>query len=326
MKKITQIAVMLGVLLVVAAVAQPANATCAVDRTIATINAAGGYSYIYTPGVIGSGYAGNSVNGSVDAAFWRLGYGDPTLGIGVDNGSFPASGCLYGSGCWLYHYPGPYGVLIITGWGQSALIEGCGDTAPGMPKCTAVYLSDVDSSGQGVFAVVSVEANANQNYDLVQPDNAPINLVAIPKPNITGSTRIDASNVEFDIAGVSAASIAGGLYLDPNCPDAIAGYRIRVQNVARGGLAPSDRDIGQWNAVGGVNLLGTTTTLTVGCAGDQDIYVTQSIIFDSGFEAGFVSDNSNRVECGPNLADPGLRPSRIRPNQPLDLKPRSRKR
>jgi len=44
--------------------------------------------------------------------------------------------------------------------------------------------------------------------------------------------------------------------------------------------------------------------VTLTCATDRDAYIATSIVTEIGTESGHVSANSQRVECGPNLAEP----------------------
>ncbi len=150
--------------------------------------------------------------------------------------------------------------------------------------------------------------DANGNYLLNQPGNAPYNLVQIPKLGISGSSTISDSKVSMNVT-FDESAIAAGLYLDPSCsgraPE-VTGYRVRAQGVPLGDSPPDSRDRNNWTDVspnGNVIGLGDGAVVEVDCAGDTDVYLAASLVFNDGFESS-VGENSTRAACGPNIADP----------------------
>ena len=55
---------------------------------------------------------------------------------------------------------------------------------------------------------------------------------------------------------------------------------------------------------GGSLPLGHCTTVQITCAGDSDVYLTLSLVFESGYELGHTSENSTRFPCGPTIPPP----------------------
>lgn len=313
MRKVLTAVFVLGLLL---AVAQPAQAECGFARLVRSIDTTG-YSYVATPGVTPTIGVISSVTNGAKGAFWILGNGNPTPHpagdeLGADNGSWPAVEGSYG-----YYYYGwltfglspyayyPYSAAVSGTWAQDGRIDGCPDPIPN--ACIAILLND-ELDGVGYFALITKARDANGNYELVQPGNAPYNMVQIPKLGIDGSTTIDATKVSLDVSGPDGAAIAAGLYLDPGCPDPVAGYRVRSQGLAPGSNPPGSRAIGDWTDVSPVDQnpipLGTPDTVEVTCAGNTDVYLAASLLFDSNFELDLVGENSTRVACGPTIADP----------------------
>ena len=154
----------------------------------------------------------------------------------------------------------------------------------------------------------------------------PIVLVPVDAPNITGSTRL--GNFDVDLQ-VTVPNSGNGVYQQDGCNCAPIGFKVLQSVVARGGMPPSTRDLGAWNepmTSGGqpqdVTALGATASVRSACgSSNTDVYLTTQLFFDSGFSTSVVSANSARVECGPNLADPGDRPKPIRPNGPRNDRP-----
>lgn len=312
MRKVLTAVFVLGLLL---AVAQPAQAECGLARLIRSAQP-GQFSYIVTPGVTPVIGASSSVTTGASGSFWIIGNGNPAAHPagdeqGVDNGSWPAVEGGYG-----YYYYGwvtfglspyayyAYSAVISGTWAADGRIDGCPDPVPN--ACIAVLVSD-QNNGVGYFAMITKARDNNGNYELAQAGNAPYNLVQIPKLAIDDSNTISDSLVSLLVTGPDAASLAAGLYLDPGCPSPIAGYKVRAQAVGTGGGAPEDRARGDWQDVtpGGTSIpLGQQATVEVGCAGNSDVYLATSVVFDSGFELDLVGENSTRVACGPTIADP----------------------
>ena len=98
-----------------------------------------------------------------------------------------------------------------------------------------------------------------------------------------------------------------GLYLDEDCTsDVVIGYKLYAQVVARGAAAPQERDrqVGWLIPTGGAGTgnspipIGTASTIIVDCPDPSDLYLATSLVFESGFELTFLSENSDAVPCG----------------------------
>jgi hypothetical protein len=292
MRKISKITLMAGIVLAAAMLVQPVFAACPNARLITA-------NYVYgTPGEVPTYYA--------QAWFWALGSGIQGAGTGNDNGAVVGSTDGYGYGAGFFNAPGGYGYGYVgASWG-SAGVDGCIDATVAPTPCnaagccTGILISD-EFGGQGYFAFLSSTANSGQNYQ----NYGAVTLTAIPKPNIVGSVRVDASNVNVTVRCPAQAELAAGLALDPGCNDTVLlGCKLYSTNVARGTAPPAGRELVGWSAVGGQGTPGATQTVGLTCAGNEDVYLTTALVFDSGFEVRYGGENSTRVECGPNVANP----------------------
>lgn len=329
MKKVTYLAVAVAVLAVVAMVAQPAYAGCGSFRQI---NSTG--SYVITPGYCTNGAApcdnggadGSSVSAALEGSFWHVGNGNPTVGLGNDSGSVAAFDT------WVYVYS-EYPAVIKFGWNEPG-VDGCIDNPlPASPtaRCMAAVLTDVDSEGAPVFAIMTAAADAGLNYSFEQPSAAPINLAPLPKLSLLNTVRTGGGTGVDATVSLAGLGLEDGLYLAPggDCTgvgaggtNLVAGYRARRQNVPRGAAAPSDPDTSNWSDCGaGVTPVGQQALCSVPCGGNQDTFISYSLVLDSGFELGVVGANSTRVECGATVADPD---SRIRIRKPARTEIRTR--
>jgi hypothetical protein len=234
------------------------------------------------------------------AWFWALGDGG-THNSGTNVGSTDGFGYGYG---W-FNAPGDgyatYEYAYVSASWATVGVVGCVDLVAD-PRCTAILASD-EADGEGYFAFLTKLANIGGNYQ----DYGAVTMTSLPKPNITGSTRVDAANVNVTVACPSQATLeaAGGFSLDPACADTVVqGCNLYTRTVARGGEPAADRELTGWTRVGTGAAVGTAETVTVTCSGNQDVYLTSALVFDSGFELRYGGKNSTRVECGPNLANP----------------------
>jgi len=307
MKKLVVFSVAAMLLLVVSAAVQPANAVCASSRGFT-----GGY--IYTPGVCVDGGGdgpcdvnGSSVSPGFVGTFWHVGNGNPTEGLGNDSDGFPAVPN------WIFPYPN-YPVVIAGDWGTDPRIDGCIDVPqPGGPaaKCMAIQLYDVDLDGNPFFAILTKGANATGDYLF---GDGPFNLAPLPALDIINTIRTGGgTGIQFT-AMLNAAGLDAGLYLDTTgaCADTgsedlFDGYRLRYQSVARGAGEPNDPSSDGWLQCGGIIPVGQAGTCDVPTPGDVDVFLSYSLVTDSGYESGITGDESTRVQGGPNLADPAPR-------------------
>jgi hypothetical protein len=307
-----------GLVLVLLALGSPAFAICVAARTFASLGATESTAYVYRadvaaawggvyPGV--SNGPGPSVSSSVNGSWWALGAGNPTNGVGVDNGTQGAAGY------WLFYggtsAGGNYYPYYVAGaWSGDLGIDGCIDNTGSNPaladtdQCMYLLISDEDGAGNGYFALLSDNADGLGNYDF--STTGQIVLQAVPKPRILGSTRVDASQVDLTV-GLSnvPAGPADGVY-GGSCGAGPTNFRLYKSNVPRNGPAPVSRDLddAQTWTLAGEAPVGGSAPISVTCAGDEDIYLSTSLVFDSGFELNLGSANGSAVQCGPTLVDP----------------------
>ncbi|HKQ62707.1 MAG TPA: hypothetical protein VJS92_15560 [Candidatus Polarisedimenticolaceae bacterium] len=85
----------------------------------------------------------------------------------------------------------------------------------------------------------------------------------------------------------------------------ITGYRVHANTQPVGSPSPTDRNrAAGWVPASPITPLNAPTSVTVNCASPNVTYLGTTLILDSGFELQYVSDNSSRIHCGPNLAEP----------------------
>jgi len=284
------------------------------------------------------------ISDAISGVFWGFSTttgtsaADAELGLGIDNGGLDVADWTKARSVGNYAYPAFLTLDLpadddnsVSGnpvnWGFSAAIDGCtGDIDPG--SCTCILLTD-QFDGVGYFMIDSAIANAILNYEFNgfpgdAGGNATIMMSEIPAPAVTASGRdVVSGDVTLTVDG---GSLAAADYRDAGC-DCGVGYVVYQQIVGRGGMAPIDRSIasGAWipapSSTGGtqlVNDFGTPTDITVDCdpALQQDLYLATAIVEKAadgtiGLITDNVSQNSFRIECGANLAEPN-RPDRGR--------------
>mgnify|MGYP003571918905 FL=1 len=294
----------------------------------------------YAPYSTGAG--NTTVSPAFEGVFWSAGFGDPTIGLGDDNGAFaPSDGWFYyrGYGAPYYFY---YAAEIFTTWAALPSIDGCLlNGGGGTETCTCVLLTDQDGA-DGFYAMVSNRTNIGSDTFLNQPGNdgngnaGPIILQPVPKTFIEGNSWSPATG-DIELT-VNVSGDPGNYNLDPTCNCGPIGYRVVQQQLTRGSAPPDTRDAAAWtpvDLVGGApqpvngNPLGASVTVQslCGLAEDKDVYLATQLVFDSGFDATVVSGNSTRIECGPTIAEPN-QPSRprIRPGSPVELRQQRRSR
>jgi hypothetical protein len=312
--------------LAIALVADSVLAVCPVAAPLTTIGS-GGRSQIMTQewfdtagqyGVAGNYY--NTVGPPIDLAsvsgfWWAVGSGDPALSMGNDNGSFAPADWLE---IYTYMYAGMQywnGAYFVTSWDREG-VDGCIFDAAN--RCTCVMLTTNAPSEGPKFVLMSAIADISSITTFVNPGSAPFVMADVPTPVVLNSSRDGANNLTLDL-GLSDAS--SGRYETCDCN---LSYRVRSIVQARGLEPPLDRDSSTWDAdTSTVADAETPTSLQSLCGDtDTDVYLATQLVGDptsnGGFDAGVVSENSTRIECGPNLADPtpiGDRPVPVaRPN------------
>jgi hypothetical protein len=286
----------LGLLvLVLSRFSRPASATCAsyIDFGQLFAECGGGttYCYVVSPGV-------NTAD-SILSSFWSLKNGHPTVGPGSDNGSWE------GSEGWLIPY-GP-GTYLAGSWSTSPEIDGCidGSVPPGKPtEIMVVGLSDTDFLGShGYFAVAAVRRDRldTPQFDFAGGLRTDIDLTLIPRPLVVSVERTPPESVIVGVDSPRQQDIQPGFFTDGTTSfgEAIVGYRLYRGDVEDYGPPPSDRHRTAWTAVSGVMPIGLPSFITIECRGQSRTYLAMALVFDSGFETGYVSENSVAISvCG----------------------------
>lgn len=328
MKQTIRIVILGAVVLAVGAAMQPALASCANSIAFtSSLNLNGtDFSYVKTAGVAEDGGIDNTdVSANLRGNFWVLASGAPA-GDGHDDGTgngppvvgaWPAleNGANTPNGATGWVRSGPAGgnyVYIEGNWAGDARVDGCPDAVATQPTCLAIALTDHTGGADSYFAIITKQERSDGNYDLARPGSASYILAPVPKPRITGSSRTG-NDVTLQIGAPLPGNLAAGSYLDPACGAAIVSYKVRGRIVPRGSGVGAGRDPAQWTDFQTANIpiaLGTSILADCSETTNQDVYLAQTFIYDSGFEATFVSRESTRAECGPQIAQPQQRPSR----------------
>lgn len=296
-----RLALLLSLALAAAIAAPSAFAACglAISFSQGGYACGGYYCYINSPG--------DNQIGTLGADFWSLNTGNPAAAAGDDDGTWANDG-------WLTRYGPAYGIYMIatSNWAGSPLIDGCIENKLPVGHSNEVMVAAFSDQGggQGFWAVSATERDrANSPQFNFSGGGNDINLVAIPTPAIVASRRIDANNIEVDIACPDLCA-AGAFYSDgtTSCTEVVQGCQIFNQQLGVGAVGPNDRAVGSgWVNTGTMIANGATGTVPINCAGDSSNYLGIGVAFDSGFTSQFVGGNSNRVDCGPNSADPSPR-------------------
>lgn len=312
MKTLSKLAFVAAAALLVSVAVQPAMAACGTSFLIpipGPINNQGSCNFCYSDVP--------NLSGNAEGVFWSLGTGIPGDNQGDDSDGFDfQSGWAYGTAPLLGYYGAGdwynYQRSFDTNWAAAGAIDGCVTNAgPNGSTCTCVLITDTDHQGNSFFGLFSDQSDASSgNFDFGSADRT---LAPLPKARILNSVR-NAGAVELTV-GLEAVS--GGLFQDPNCNCGPTGYRVRTQSVAQNAPAPSSRAVASWTDRTGVIPVGNNGAFTEACAGQNtDVYVAAQLVFADGFESPFVSVQTTKVACNPNLADP--KPIERRPDRPLN--------
>lgn len=264
---------------VVAISTMDASATCSPNKTAATFGN-GGYAYISAPADV------NTDAGALVGRWWQAGgraaSNEGASGNAADWFYFTAAGGNINNQLGTYDNVGcPTGQLITT-------VE-----APSLDG-TRAY-----------FAALTVDEVSGPAVDFAYENVAGMQMVAIPRPRVTSSSRV-APSVNLNIAIDAVNGGAAG----PGASSAIAGYQLVTSTgpaTAPNGSPDAGRG-GNWTALGGVvSAAGggpATTTASVDCSDiSLDRYVAVRVVYRDGVQSDLVG-GSTRVKCNPALADP----------------------
>jgi hypothetical protein len=276
----------------------PVQAVCSgmeADKTIRNYPSAGAcglFCYLTSPGANSSS--------SIKADYWQLGAGSPTDGTGVDNGTYEWDGSNGSQ---------PWAVLFTGGWSINTTINN-GAATDGCPSVNPLtfQFSDTDAAGlTGYYATHSV-ANSSDIYDLgLHGGN--IDLVQIPQPSITASSRPDTSNVTLTVSWTNNIASAHTTSNATAATTVVRKWRVLKRHSGSGD--PVGRAVASWTQVhesadgtGG----NTSASFTMGCSAlTDDAYLALLPVYDSGFTPAYVGPSSTRIECDPNIAEPGTK-------------------
>lgn len=293
----------------VAAIAMPFNASAICGSAIVFGQSAG---LLTTP---------SADTASVRSNFWVLDgsnpsaqIGNPTIGVGADNGNQPDNNTI---NPWVRPYQGS--LYVVGDWAGNPGYDGCPDiSVPTVANQRMLFaFSDVSGSA-AVFAVTCLHrtVTVTNQFDIdTTTGGGNLVLTALPKAAITNTVR--AGN-EATIT-VGSPDFSGNYHSDGSVGCALAQvipqYDVYKQELARNATAPTARDAGAaagtWLLVGTANV-GSTFTFTTTCATTNcDVYLAVAPHLQGGFTTGEaatgqparVGTNSNKVQAGPILAD-----------------------
>ncbi len=200
----------------------------------------GSYShYVFTPDVCPGAPCpgGSSVGDGFAGSFWALGFGDPRIGHGIDNGLWPARENTDPGTGWIRSYSGQ--PAYLSGWwGNDPRSDAC--IIPN--ECMAVLLSD-KVIHRSFFALLTKRGDASEGFTF----ESDVVLEPIPKPRVAGSSR-NGNVVEMTIVMDPPVS---GTALDPMCPQGVLlGYKIYGQ-LHLFGPSPTDLHRSLWTVAAG---------------------------------------------------------------------------
>ena len=284
-----------GVGLLALALPAAASASCwpFLDFGQLTEGCAGGsaYCYVISPGV--------NTPDSIESSFWSLTTGDPAIGVGDDHGAWEdEEGWLVPEG------PGAY---LAGTWSASAAIDGCidGRLPPGhTSEVMVVALADTDAAGSvGYFAVAAAGRHPDRypQFDYAGGIARDLTLAAIPRPAISSVVRVGPNEWLLRVRPPALPELEAGFYSDgaASLDETFLGFRLYRRDRRVNEPVPSDRHRAAWTPATAVVPLDSAAEITVQCLGQTETYLATAIVFDRGFETGYVSSNSAAIRvCG----------------------------
>lgn len=318
-----------ALVLVLAAALTPAQAKCDGPAVIVT-NSPEGRTFVWNEGTFTptctAGFppyqyaATNAVSNDFFGAFWQLGSGDVTIGLGNDSGTLDALNTADTTQGWFNFYSwatGSYAGEIFADWAVSPAVDGC----IGPNVCECVLLTD-QYEGVGYFAVIAGTTEPTADFFLTQAGSnctgvgdGLIVMKPVPEPTIT---RIDMDmatrNMTFN---VTATAPVDGVYNADGCNCGPNGFVVYQAIVDRDAPPPGDRNAAAWQAMTAETAFGDPAVFESACGGTEvDVYLAIGMTYDSGFSGGtypiHLSANSLKTQCGPTMAEPTDLQPRIR--------------
>lgn len=271
MRDASRFLAILGVVVLLVAVATPASANCVPTKIASTFSPT---NYVYID--LGAGVTASQVVGSFYAA------GNPS----ANNGSYPASS-------WLFVDLG--GKLSMNASLGDARVNGC-------PAGTLVVRVQASTpTGVKFLTMTAVEGASGTStpyaFWLGRANASLITGALLPRPRVVNSGRVGPNvnlNVSIDpTTGGSSGDSAGD----------VTGYEL----VKASGADPG-RDPAGWTVAATIPVTDgapvPSTPLVADCSNTAvDQYFATRLLFGDGQKSDLVSD-STRVNCNPTLAEP----------------------
>jgi hypothetical protein len=315
MKKFTQIALGLVLVMGLAAGLMPAIASCGGARAVSS-SIGGNLTTFYTPGnpftptgAFPTSPYGGSTTYYINGVFWSFGGGNPTYGVGNDSGYFKAYSYIVayfgGFQTWLGGgYYGGFGTFMGGPYGHWQIpgVDGCIDadgntTSIDQGECNVVLLTD-EANQTGYFAALSVNPGSGGDFAYTAANGFPdqVTLAPIPKPFIVASSTVgNTINLQVDVQP-GAVTPANGFYFQCHQNEILSGYKIYVRSLPGhdDNSKPIQIDTRALNQVFGppiapwvpatpnaVPFGGAPTPVSLDCSsgGDTDYYLCATLLF-----------------------------------------------
>ena len=275
-------------------VSSPVEATCTSDRSFGNYpseGACGFYCYLVSPG--------DNNTTSVKGFYWVLGEGPARNSGGYE---FDGTG---GSQPW-YIGGGPFtgGWQLTTTVNNSGLTVGCPAPDP------TVWVFSDSSPGGGLYALSASDEDLSAGflaYDLGIAGSQ--TLQPIPAVSITGSATPGLLAITLGWTPNGADAFLTNSSAIATVDQVLTGWRLYKFEVPRDAPAPTTLAVANWVQVD--TFQGTTTaagTASFSCDDEvnNEVFLALAPDLDNGFTTtSYVGAPSTRIECDPNLADPG---------------------
>jgi hypothetical protein len=252
-----------------------------------------GYAIVLSPG--------QNTPASIESVFWALGFGNAAVGAGDDSGDWADTEATpeWPAG-WLHAFGA--GSYLAGSWSSSGGVDGCirGLIAPfKSQEIMVAAFSDEDASEQvGYFAVAATARRVSSPEYGFTFGTRNVNLVPIPRPVLQSVSRVDPTHLAVTVQSPTLASLADGVVTDGSAAAAelVVGYRLYWRDTT-----PEDPPVGRWREApwvpaSSVVPLGQTAQATIAC-GCPHAILAQSLVFESGFETAYLSQDSTRLLC-----------------------------
>jgi len=238
-----------------------------------------------------------ALNGTLSGNFWGIGTGNPTNGLGNDDGGLAITG-------WVHNFaPGDYYIFYNT---QNAS-DGCIDTGTPPNRCfVAIYDSYNDGAathaGNAIFGAVAL-SGSTWNFDGVFNGTAGGNVMGsspLPVPAAADPANyVDNGDGTwtFDVTAPAPVFNSTGDPLNGSYDSAPASPIITSWQVYYAvGAVPTSASPASYSAatMGATSMAGATwtSTITVTWDGTTPLHMTSGLGLDSGYSTGIVSANS----------------------------------